>query len=234
MKMIAGAAALAWLKRSRTRLAPTPTIASMNSDAAIEKNGTSASPATARARSVLPVPGAPDSSTPRGTRAPRRVYFSGLRRKSTTSRQLPGSLVDAGDVLERDPLLVAFVAARLRLAERAQRPTGSQPSPQASRDEHEEPGEEQPRRDAEQQLLPQRRADVGVLGVDYDSLGRQQGIERVVVDERRKLRLEPDSRTALRARRRGGLLLEVTLDRVSRRHDVGHVAGANLLLEVRE
>ena len=85
MKMIAGAAALAWPKRSRTRLAPTPTIASMNSEAAIEKNGTSASPATARASSVLPVPGAPDSSTPRGTRAPSRVYLSGLRRNSTTS-----------------------------------------------------------------------------------------------------------------------------------------------------
>ena len=60
MKMIAGAASLACLKRSRTREAPTPTIASTNSDAAIEKNGTPASPATARARSVLPVPGAPD------------------------------------------------------------------------------------------------------------------------------------------------------------------------------
>ena len=37
MKMIDGAASLALLNRSRTRDAPTPTIASMNSDAAIEK-----------------------------------------------------------------------------------------------------------------------------------------------------------------------------------------------------
>ena len=72
MKMIAGAAAFAWLNRSRTREAPMPTIASMNSDAEAEKNGTPASPATARASSVLPVPGAPASSTPRGMRAPRR------------------------------------------------------------------------------------------------------------------------------------------------------------------
>ena len=59
MKMIAGAAALAFSNRSRTREAPMPTIASTNSEAAIEKNGTSASPATARASSVFPVPGGP-------------------------------------------------------------------------------------------------------------------------------------------------------------------------------
>jgi hypothetical protein len=70
MKMIAGAASLACLKRSRTRAAPTPTIASTNSEAELEKNGTSASPATARASRVLPVPGWPASSTPRGMRPP--------------------------------------------------------------------------------------------------------------------------------------------------------------------
>ena len=66
MKMIDGAASLACVKRSRTRLAPTPTTISMNSEAEIEKNGTSASPATARASSVLPVPGGPESRTPLG------------------------------------------------------------------------------------------------------------------------------------------------------------------------
>ena len=70
MKMIAGAVSLACWKRSRTRLAPTPTIISMNSEADAEKNGTPASPATARARRVLPVPGGPASSTPRGIFAP--------------------------------------------------------------------------------------------------------------------------------------------------------------------
>ena len=59
MKMIAGAASFACLKRSRTRDAPMPTIASMNSEAEAEKKGTPASPATARASSVLPVPGGP-------------------------------------------------------------------------------------------------------------------------------------------------------------------------------
>ena len=85
MNTIAGAASSACLKRSRTREAPTPTIASMNSDADAEKNGTLASPATARASSVLPVPGGPESSTPRGIRAPSFWYFVGSFRKSTTS-----------------------------------------------------------------------------------------------------------------------------------------------------
>ena len=73
MKTIAGAASFACVKRSRTRDAPMPTIASTNSEAAIEKKGTSASPATARASSVLPVPGGPTSSTPFGAWAPSRA-----------------------------------------------------------------------------------------------------------------------------------------------------------------
>ena len=40
MNTIAGATFLAWSKRSRTRLAPTPTNSSMNSEAEMEKNGT--------------------------------------------------------------------------------------------------------------------------------------------------------------------------------------------------
>jgi hypothetical protein len=85
MKTIAGAAALAWPNRSRTREAPIPTTASTNSEADMEKNGAPASPATARASSVFPVPGGPLSRTPRGMRPPSRWYFSGFRRKSTIS-----------------------------------------------------------------------------------------------------------------------------------------------------
>ena len=85
MKTIAGASALAFVNRSRTRDAPTPTIASTNSEAAIEKKGTLASPATALASNVLPVPGGPVSRTPCGMRPPSLRYLSGCRRKSTTS-----------------------------------------------------------------------------------------------------------------------------------------------------
>ena len=70
MKMIAGWDAFACVNRSRTREAPMPTIASTNSDAETEKNGAAASPATARASRVLPVPGRPASRTPRGMRPP--------------------------------------------------------------------------------------------------------------------------------------------------------------------
>lgn len=72
MKMMDGATLRASANSSRTREAPTPTIISMNSDAEAEKKGTPASPATARASSVLPVPGRPASSTPRGILAPMR------------------------------------------------------------------------------------------------------------------------------------------------------------------
>ena len=64
-------------------------MASMNSEAETEKNGTCASPATARANSVLPLPGGPDSSTPRGIVAPSRRYFPGSRRNSTISVTSP-------------------------------------------------------------------------------------------------------------------------------------------------
>ena len=51
----------------------------------MEKNGTPASPATALARRVLPVPGGPTRITPFGILAPTLVYFCGALRKSTTS-----------------------------------------------------------------------------------------------------------------------------------------------------
>ena len=71
IKTIAGALFLAFSKRSRTRDAPTPTNISTKSEPEIEKKGTSASPATALASKVLPVPGGPSRSTPAGIRAPK-------------------------------------------------------------------------------------------------------------------------------------------------------------------
>ena len=61
---------MACSNRSRTRDAPTPTNISTKSEPEIEKNGTPASPATARASSVLPVPGGPHKIT--GQRRSRR------------------------------------------------------------------------------------------------------------------------------------------------------------------
>ena len=51
----------------------------------MEKKGTLASPATALASKVLPVPGEPTSRAPLGSLAPMAVYFWGLWRKSMIS-----------------------------------------------------------------------------------------------------------------------------------------------------
>ena len=85
IKMIQGAFFLASSNRSLTRDAPTPTNISTKSEPEIVKNGTPASPATAFASSVLPVPGGPTSNTPFGILAPTWIYFFGDFRKSTIS-----------------------------------------------------------------------------------------------------------------------------------------------------
>ena len=78
MKIIHGASFCASLNKSLTLDAPTPTNISTKSEPAREKNGTLASPATAFARSVLPVPGGPTRSAPFGSLAPILAYLSGL------------------------------------------------------------------------------------------------------------------------------------------------------------
>ena len=85
IKIMLGAFSLACLNRSRTRLAPTPTNISTKSEPESEKNGTFASPATALASNVFPVPGGPTSNAPFGILAPKSVYFFGFLRKSTIS-----------------------------------------------------------------------------------------------------------------------------------------------------
>ena len=85
IKMIQGAFSRACLNKSRTLDAPTPTNISTKSDPEIVKKGTSASPATALAISVLPVPGSPTKRTPFGIFPPKAVYFFGCFRKSTIS-----------------------------------------------------------------------------------------------------------------------------------------------------
>src|SRR5204863_3776387 len=76
---------LGFREKATPAVAPTPTKTSTNSVALMLKKGTRASPATARASSVLPLPGGPTRSTPLGILAPRLWYFLGSRRKSTSS-----------------------------------------------------------------------------------------------------------------------------------------------------
>ena len=79
---------MACLNRSRTLLAPMPTNISTNSEPDMEKKGTLASPATALASMVLPVPGGPTSRIPLGMEAPMSWYFLGSWRYSTISFRL--------------------------------------------------------------------------------------------------------------------------------------------------
>ena len=85
INIIQGAFSRACLNRSRTRLAPTPTNISTKSEPLRLKKGTCASPATALANRVLPVPGGPTNNAPFGIFPPRLVYFLGFFRKSTIS-----------------------------------------------------------------------------------------------------------------------------------------------------
>jgi hypothetical protein len=85
------------------------------------KNGTRASPAIARASSVLPVPGEPTSSAPLGIWPPSLEKRCGSLRNSTISSSSSRRLVDPGDVLERHPALLLGEQLGLRLAE-AHRP----------------------------------------------------------------------------------------------------------------
>ena len=85
MKTMHGAFFLPCSKRSRTREAPTPTNISTKSEPEIVKKGTFASPATERARSVLPVPGGPIRRTPLGILPPSFWNFCGSFRNSMIS-----------------------------------------------------------------------------------------------------------------------------------------------------
>ena len=111
-KMIAGACLRAVWNRSRTRAAPTPTNISMKSEPVTETNGTPASPATARAMRVLPVPGGPTSSTPFGMRAPICLNLAGILQEVDDLGDLRLHRPVAGDVVERRLGLLGVVDLR--------------------------------------------------------------------------------------------------------------------------
>ena len=178
MKMIAGAFDLACSNSLRTRDAPTPTNTSMNSEPLAEKNGTPASPATARASSVLPVPGGPTSSAPFGTRAPSDANFDGLRRNLTISSS--SSFASSTPATESKPVCGAPFLSR-----RARRPRVSAVIDFTGfmrlYDMPSTIDEREPREDAENQR------DVRFVGLDAligDVLRLEQRHDRVVRDGR--------------------------------------------------
>jgi hypothetical protein len=85
MNTMHGACSRACFASCRTRFEPTPTYISLKSEPAAWITGTPASPATARARRVLPVPGGPTSSSPFGHFAPIARKRAGSLRYAITS-----------------------------------------------------------------------------------------------------------------------------------------------------
>src|SRR6201996_3391666 len=106
MKIMQGAFFLACSNMSRTRRAPTPTNISTKSEPEMEKKGTPASPATARARSVLPVPGGPTSRAPFGIYSAKALELARLLQEIDDFGQLFLGFVHAGDVVEHHLVLV--------------------------------------------------------------------------------------------------------------------------------
>ena len=117
MKMMQGAFFLPCSKRSRTRLAPTPTNISTKSEPEIEKKGTLASPATARASRVFPVPGRSDEQHALGDAAAEALELLGFAEELDDLLELFLGFVYAGDVLEGDLLLLHGQQAGAALAE---------------------------------------------------------------------------------------------------------------------
>jgi hypothetical protein len=148
MKMMQGAAFLACSNMSRTRAAPTPTNISTKSEPEIEKKGTLASPAIALASSVLPVPGEPTSSTPRGMRPPSFWNLDGIAQEVDHLGDFLLGLVAAGDVGEGDGVRRFIHHARAALAEgegaalAAALHLAHEENPDADQQQHGEPGDE--------------------------------------------------------------------------------------------
>ena len=227
MKTIAGAASFAWAKRSRTREAPTPTIASTNSEAACEKNGTLGLARDRPRQQRLAGPGRAGEQHAVRDPAAELLVLLRMAEEVDDLGQLRLRLFDPGDVRERDAVARDLIAAGARAAELAEHVLDVS----GAADQREEQQQEQERRpEAEQEALPPGRALVQRLRVDDDALLLEQRRERVVVRERRHLGLE--------LRRRLGALVallfgERPLDRRALRGDLLHVPGVHLLEEER-
>ena len=132
MNTIAGALFFASRNRSRTRAAPSPTNISMNSEALMEKNATPDSPATARASSVLPVPGGPISKNAPRHLAAQALEAIRLLEKLHDLLQIALGGLQPRDVVEGDvhrrrlvelaTLVLAHAAERIARSEHRLRP----------------------------------------------------------------------------------------------------------------
>ena len=184
--------------RSRTRLAPTPTNISTNSEPLTLKNGTPASPATALASSVLPVPGGPTSSMPRGKRAPSWWYFAGILEEVDDLGQLLLRLLLTRDIGEGDmrALRVVDVAP-----ERAEAEDVLLPARQLPPDQNDQADEERQGQQADEEIEQQRHEAAAVCSLDVH-------LHVLLLQERQERRILHDGQARLEVRdglgRRGG------------------------------
>ena len=154
MNTMQGAFFFACSNMSRTRAAPTPTNISTKSEPEIEKNGTFASPAIALASSVLPVPGEPTISTPRGNAAAELLELGRIAQELDELGDFFLRLVATRDVGEGDRVVRLVEHARLALAEaeRAAAPAAlhlaHEEDPHADQQQHREPRDEDLREEA--------------------------------------------------------------------------------------
>ena len=117
MKMMQGAFFLPCSKRSRTRLAPTPTNISTKSEPEIEKNGTLASPAIARASKRLARAWRPDEQHTLGNAAAEFLEFLRIFQELNDFLEFFLGFVGTRDVLKGGFLLLRGKQTRAGLAE---------------------------------------------------------------------------------------------------------------------
>ena len=117
MKTIAGAAARAFLKRSRTRAAPTPTIASMNSEAEMEKNGTAGLAGDRAGEQRLAGSRGADEQDAFRHRAAETLVLLGFLEEVDDLDELGLDLIDPGDIREGRVRALRVIQARAALSE---------------------------------------------------------------------------------------------------------------------
>ena len=157
MKMIAGATFRASEKSSRTRLAPTPTIISMNSEALALKNGTFASPAVARASKRLAGPRSPGQQHAFRSAGAETTIFFRIFQEVDDLVDFRLDFVDTGDIVKRDADRLGIDALLLAAAQQAaHRPLLALEHPYVETDEQENRGKRNEQVRQEATLLDQR------------------------------------------------------------------------------
>ena len=165
-KMIARPILRACWNRSRTRLAPTPTNISMKSEPVTDRNPTPASPATARANRVLPVPGGPTSRMPFGHAGADLAEALGHAQEVDDFGDLLLDALVAGDVGERGRRLVGRVGLGPAAPDRHHVAHLARSAPLHPHEEPDDQHERQQQAGPAEQPVGARR-----LGLELDVLG---------------------------------------------------------------